>query len=681
MFSSASFSFQSARLSAKRFAENGTQVITDIGAKAETARCKTARVVGDGAQVISDIRAKAESIKGKVQSAVAPEGETPPAVRAHAVPTTVATKVTMKKQHLENICALGYSEASAKFALERKNGNPDEAVMWLLEYHHVSKVGGLADTANLGIPIAPANAGSMLAPLTPRPSEHDGRGLGTTRRSWIKCPPSSNRYRDERSTCESHVVPEPAPSISSCRLLQGDDDQGSDEDDEQQLQHENDIEGPCVLDEDSESRPDAASQDLLFTPREKATIGHRESAVQLDTSDSVRAYIHNITLKDRRSFPDSRFCKSEDDVVLVRDLVVVEEPANDAVSQAEETTSSPHELPAASASFASVFHSAKLFAKRCAEDRHQVFTEFCAKAELAKSNLKGVSEEGTQANADMHAKAEAVKGKVQTVIAAASAVASAAKPGIDAVSSVTWNRIEQLTSREQDASEKENVERICALGFSVAAATFALEQSGGNPDAACEWLLEYKSKKNSAVPEPTAVPESTSATSSSATVVEVAPQLEACAEPIQPDGTTNIENEPCYAEPSTPDLSQMHAQMEAFMAGASLESLPLLTTMVATENSTNSPDVSVPNKQACDAAMSSDGEQSDGSEPELAPVEPPQSSSWDWPLTCREKQTRVQFIERQVHMLDQQALIQELDDLKRTSLSGVSSLENSMCEA
>lgn len=48
---------------------------------------------------------------------------------------------------------------------------------------------------------------------------------------------------------------------------------------------------------------------------------------------------------------------------------------------------------------------------------------------------------------------------------------------------------------ERTAAEEKKVERICELGFSAVAARLALNKSGGDPDAACDWLLQDSNSK------------------------------------------------------------------------------------------------------------------------------------------------------------------------------------------
>jgi len=663
-----------------------SQVITDIRAKAEMAKLNATRAVEDGTQVITDIRAKAESIKGKVQFAVASASEVAPAGRpqtgsATSNPATMRqaepvasrdTKEVVEKQNIENICALGFPTSAAKFALERKDGNPDEAVLWLLEFHHSDEFDDLESAKRTDSAMGPSSVPNVrtrpFLVKTCTDGEADGRGLGTKRQSWVTCPAAVPRICSDDDSMSDPDPTSPCSSVSSSTVLFAADEAATDEENvEEHAQDENTL--LAVV-----SKADA--DDNGFSEFNAIVPYHSDVLI---FTDSVKAYISNITLNDRKSFLQSQPLNDEGDKISVSDVVVDQDPENGPVLQVAEAAESLPELLRGSPGVVSVFQSAKLFAKRVAEDGNQVITDIRAK-------VKTVTEDGSQANVDMRAKAESMKGKVQTAVAAASAAASAARPGISAVSSVTWDRIEQLTSsHDKDASDKKkNIENICALGFSMAASNFALEQSGGDPDAACEWLFDYHKSRDAPDSESTRLLESALVLKRESKDVDLTPQREPHEHPLA-DNTTMLSNQPCCAASPPTDL-MVHAQMEQFMAGVSLDSLPLLSNIaVAPEAETESgahggldADSEVASDPEAEIAVGSEAGESEGDEQDPVAVEPPQSSSWDWPLTRLEKKTRVQTIERQMHILDQQTLMQELVDLRQRSLS---SLDDSTCSA
>jgi len=50
---------------------------------------------------------------------------------------------------------------------------------------------------------------------------------------------------------------------------------------------------------------------------------------------------------------------------------------------------------------------------------------------------------------------------------------------------------------------------------------------------------------------------------------------------------------------------------------------------------------------------------------------PPDSQSWEWPLSKQEKKFRVQLLERQIHAADRSALVREVKQVRRASLASV----------
>jgi len=50
---------------------------------------------------------------------------------------------------------------------------------------------------------------------------------------------------------------------------------------------------------------------------------------------------------------------------------------------------------------------------------------------------------------------------------------------------------------------------------------------------------------------------------------------------------------------------------------------------------------------------------------------PPDSQSWEWPLSRHEKKVRVSMLERQIHAADRSALIKEVKEIRRASIASV----------
>jgi hypothetical protein len=50
---------------------------------------------------------------------------------------------------------------------------------------------------------------------------------------------------------------------------------------------------------------------------------------------------------------------------------------------------------------------------------------------------------------------------------------------------------------------------------------------------------------------------------------------------------------------------------------------------------------------------------------------PPDSQSWEWPLSKHEKKVRIQLLERQIHAADRSALVREVKQVRRASLASV----------
>jgi len=85
------------------------------------------------------------------------------------------------------------------------------------------------------------------------------------------------------------------------------------------------------------------------------------------------------------------------------------------------------------------------------------------------------------------------------------------------------------------------------------------------------------------------------------------------------------------------------------------------------EDSTPSPSLAIAHEEAMEAAMEETAASQQDFEEAMEAVDPlpPDSSCWDWPLSRNEKKHRISLLENQMHAMDRQTLIRDLQKEQR----------------
>lgn len=305
--------------------------------------------------------------------------------------------------------------------------------------------------------------------------------------------------------------------------------------------------------------------------------------------------------------------------------------------------------------------------------------------------------------------AQAARGvaTVATVAAASSKRSSSQKPHCkDRTSAMMIGgpmslHVDDRRSRPgQPQGRDQQIQAICAMGFSVEAAAMALHQCSGDVNAACLWLLDDGNTEDVLAAEaaerlaaeqqrqkrrmssdgrglgmgrgrPSSSEESSSSVSSS-------DKSSFNQDPV-PEQTSGVLDRPAFPAGPAPPVDPALPEWPAPPAGPVLPDGPAPTVAEVTyahgsRSSQASSIISV-------SDLSDSGDEARLDDEELRALEaqvrnesrhvpiPPMTSCWEWPLSREEKKARVLLADKRVQLLDRQMLMEALVN-ERIALRG-----------